>query len=762
MKRSKLSKNILIMKKAMASHMTVIILAVLLMFVAFALFSSWIYTAAGSVDPEKLIEIGPESGTATEQTPDTSLPSGNGDASSGSSQAQRIFTTAPNANDFSEIACLIGDKIYSDFSALGITGTRTSTIATFKYVVPFESAATVYFLDGKSFTYATPTSSSDTDEATLSSAHPGCHLCRINNVGITHLDENCINLQLRDRTVGSDNFCSVTIAPSNAEQRVKFGDSNCPSASPGGASWPDNNCDNGIDRIYWFMSSGGDVSWPVWKASYTDKKYNSKTLTNGRDYVYGVFWVSDGDRYDVVFSMIPSPGCYTASNFQDLYSVMSDKGFIKFDALGGKFWQARSVADFNVAVPSGTTVPIGTIADTLGSTSVLLCGAASAGNPCFSDSMIKTDSDLINDDDISFEEDEVKDKLAEEPITVYLGVANVGLSGALPGGKTYRVTVNKWLAVQRYDCWAGRCKTNVIGYDRSVTIQEVSNQITWTLTVSGSNAGQLCVVQSGQADQCASIGNNKDVTLTNGQTVTIKLIPDNQAKFACFYSPGGDSCSQTAGTYTIDNVGVSSTGTMTAKFFDTTQTTTTPTGQKVTWTFEALPNYNGQICVNDECTDTSMQKQLDVGVPIKLEAKQSGAYYYNNFQFYLAGSQVSVFSVPPSNFYYPKSWTVNIVPPSVDGYTVYATFTSISYDKDQVEAEYEMCTEMKRDCSRHPGVVTITKFDANQDSHYITGTEDWAGSACDGNGGDNLARYCACYLSKFTDTECRQQCGCTS
>jgi hypothetical protein len=72
---------------------------------------------------------------------------------------------------------------------------------------------------------------------------------------------------------------------------------------------------------------------------------------------------------------------------------------------------------------------------------------------------------------------------------------------------------------------------------------------------------------------------------------------------------------------------------------------------------------------------------------------------------------------------------------------------------------------INRGCYVSSGAIPVINFDANMNGNNIVGgTENYAPSdalVCDGNGGDNLARLCACYYGVSTERQCRESiCHC--
>jgi hypothetical protein len=486
MKRSKLSKNILIMKKAMASHMTVIILGVLIMSVIFLLGSKWLTKTVEAVNPEKLTEIGDDSATESEDSTDQS--SGEDISDLGSSSASeeeipRVFTTDTSSNDLSEVACSIGNDIYTDFSSKGLTGGRSEV---FSNTIPLQSA-TGYLVGSGSFAYSKGADASISDTVFDTAGYPDCHICKVGTTGISDLDEYCINLQLQDRKVGQyDSFCSGSVT-TPLGTRVKFGNKDAYNWN----SWGSNPCSNDEDRIWWYATN---KEWSEdWKTSDNSiEPGNDLRLADGRNYIYGVYWIpgDGGNRYDVVFTRAPQKSSYEASNFNDIKSVLSDyDDLIRYTVVGEKYWEARTVAEFTVKPTSA--VSMGSIMDMIKTAHDGISGLsfgygniifnACTGDDCFTDGIkAATATTKCTNEGFPVRYLVLQFTVASENVYIYTNATNNGVpiisSGRLQGGKTYKVIIKNWADVSR-KCEGLGCytiKECFSEFDRSVVILEVS------------------------------------------------------------------------------------------------------------------------------------------------------------------------------------------------------------------------------------------------------------------------------------------------
>ncbi|NIO45144.1 MAG: hypothetical protein GTN36_06375, partial [Candidatus Aenigmarchaeota archaeon] len=474
---------------------------------------------------------GPESGRPTE--PEW----GQGGTASFSAldfTAERIFTSAPGSYDLSEIACLISVDIYNDFKLNGESGARTSSVCGLKGI-PWNYWSTGYegcLIGQGAFSYSTSTNPANEGDfaAHANTLYHDCHICKedpapvAGGAGINDLDETCINLNLRDRMVGSDYFChgaggwgSGTNAGfldgtgkisefgncvdgddtqfnnnigdwrgySDGYQDI-FGYQDCGNegGATDGTADPD-FCDNNHDMITW---TGNQETWlGDWKVKDTATgTTNSKPLTDGRKYFYGIFWIKADKRYDVVFVLIPNENAFNA-DFREIWEDLLDKDdkFYRVNPLGNEIWQARTVANYRVNLVTDTSI-VQTIMDLISkeaeiSMENIECRPCGDGNPATDDwEDCRPDAWTVERQCEMSPHDE---HFLKMPIKIKTNATNavaLGTCGVkIQGGKTYRVIVNNWWNKHRrcidWTCGYGtgpwhNCFT---GVDRSVIILEL-------------------------------------------------------------------------------------------------------------------------------------------------------------------------------------------------------------------------------------------------------------------------------------------------
>jgi hypothetical protein len=403
--------------------------------------------------------------------------------SAGASELDHIFSNPGEAHDISELACLIGDQIYTDFSKYG-ESSRTSK-ESFKNAVPFDTDVG-YFVDGGSFIYEEKRTDTSKPDTVFDEDYPDCHICKSGSTGITRLDEICINMQLKDRYAGSDKFCGPGNIDAPAGTRVAFGNDNAPNLNTGVSGWgSDIFCGNDEDRIWWYAN--GIPSWSEkWKASYVRRPedgYNSISLASGWHYVYGLFWSPEGKHYDVFFSLIPDGNIRTTANFNDILGILNDKSFIRLDVLGNKYWEARSVAAFKVTLNNDISVGQG-ITDIINAgltQSDATCSPCS-GDGCFDAGISESQNKVCAYAPFNWNIDGVKNNLDKTNVKIFVDARDedgnpVGCSGSLVVGKEYRVVINEWVDMFREQGGIGEgsqwgsCFST---YDRTVIIQEVT------------------------------------------------------------------------------------------------------------------------------------------------------------------------------------------------------------------------------------------------------------------------------------------------
>jgi hypothetical protein len=98
---------------------------------------------------------------------------------------------------------------------------------------------------------------------------------------------------------------------------------------------------------------------------------------------------------------------------------------------------------------------------------------------------------------------------------------------------------------------------------------------------------------------------------------------------------------------------------------------------------------------------------------------------------------------------------------------LYSTYPTAKGSVDLSTAKNSACQFLiNMGCLPSTGTVLVNDFDANMDGNIQTGSENFGSSdtiSCDKNGGDNLARLCACYYGVTTNLQCRMKiCGCSS
>ncbi len=514
--------------KAISSALFKMLLSLTLLFLLLVVGMGWL-GSVGAIDWEEAWEIGPESGRPTE--PEW----GEGGTASFDvldNLAERIFTSAPNAYDLSEIGCLIAEDIYKDFKKYGVEVARP--VVSVKGI-PFTGypeylggedwsiGGTGHFINEKSFLYARgPGSTNAADEAEFANeGYPDCHLCMDGGSAITHLDETCINMNLRDRTVGTSYFCHGPTGPppsvgddgdfiADSGKPAQFGNCIGPNIFGndvgnwydyqdgwiqfGTGAWFDcpnqdanDICDNDREMIKWSPNYHKiDADWPAgdkWKVKDTTETHEDMELSDDWNYMYGVFWIPEYSRYDVVFAMYPETPVvgltYTATDWTDIWEDIFDDNleWHRTNALGYKYWQMRIAADYLVEPNAGDDVNIHqVIVDKIASVS-------------------EVDKDDINclpcdrwadcwQIPVPIEKQCKVDAFREEPIrmrtnaTNSAGVRITSCNEDLIGGRTYRVIITNWWG-KFVECQGTFCP-NIGGwydcytnYDRQVIILEL-------------------------------------------------------------------------------------------------------------------------------------------------------------------------------------------------------------------------------------------------------------------------------------------------
>lgn len=272
--------------------------------------------------------------------------------------------------DVSEIACYIARNIYDDYHILGDGGSRADS-STFYWAkgLPKNSE---YLVGIGRFNYLQgPNSNSDPDETNITSFDSACHLCRdppspplsSGGTAITHLDEVCISLQLRDRKVaGTIDFCNEPFGASDGDGL--FGDNDC-GATFNSAAWqshcgktnnfPNEFCSNtGQDKIRWSACTDDDTT--AWNVTEKDcGGHNSDKLSNNRKYMYGVLWNIEDKKYDVVFAIVPVNSFVAGMSWDYIWEQYKHDNYRR-NILGNEYFSARVVADYNFTPTSPVNI----------------------------------------------------------------------------------------------------------------------------------------------------------------------------------------------------------------------------------------------------------------------------------------------------------------------------------------------------------------------------------------------------------------------
>jgi len=504
--------------KGISQHTMVIILSLVLMLVIMSIGINWVQ-GASEIDFDKAWYIGPETAIPTE--PDLDIGTTNS-YNALSVAVTHIFTTAGNPHDMSEIACFIAEDIFNDFSKKGDTLPRSCSLWGGKGV-PFSinNDASGCLISARSFLYKTDASANPADEAALMTYDLSCRLCRVGNVGIKHLDETCINLQFSSgnismatnpRLVGARKFCDGTFFTDSDPQKLSQFGNNHDGTTPTEnknliAAWDgycdqdandeDDYCDNNMDYIRWQANrnDGSQPSWPAtdfsrvadWRTSavvwYDYNSGDNSVLTDGYEYMYGIFWIAEAKKYDIVFAMIPRQGT-PETNFNKIWEedLDWDKNFWRTNPLGNIYVNLREVHNNTVVLAADTTISTimiglkdhsGVITDKIG------CLACSNDENCINKIYDGQSTQIGDEKCVDVNVDSVlTDAFKREPIEVRIKATKsdgtpVTCNDNLVGGRTYRVIVKNWFGFWEKDNWVssdGGCYAN---FDRSVSIIQV-------------------------------------------------------------------------------------------------------------------------------------------------------------------------------------------------------------------------------------------------------------------------------------------------
>lgn len=533
-------------------------------------------------------------------------------------ETARFFTDEPNHWDLSEIACLISEDIYNDYSKNGNDGLRSDCSSDF-----IEYNKEGCFIKARKFLYGIKSSTFDKDEATFNDGdgekYPFCRLCRTENAagtmeGINNLDETCINYNLKYRTVGDLGFCNSSF-PISSSGTARFG--NCDDGSDDsfgnnigkdGAKWydfsdgpdiwdpfnsvnecgNDNNdfCDNERDMITWRADNSEGESWASEKWRVTDNSDdigfiiggttgNSEILSDERNYMYGLYWVPHKNAYTLLFTMFPdqNPVAYSTKDWGDIWNKALKKDFYRSNQLGQRFFEARQVANFLVT-PEVPLIPYGDLRGSIASAMQIDADTKIKFLPCDSSDCFSMPVE-ISDEDCSYSESnplQYRDVVVRVFHTDTNGNAIKDSSIALPSGKTYRVIVTNWIA--GFDGGGGGGTNCYNSYERTVLIIESA---TYTIKTSENN-GKICIMEEGS--ETTSLDDKEictgitpiSYTISVGKKVSIKLVPDDSKYYANLQSTGGTIHSESPGVYITDEFAVKASGSMTASFTSTKQT----------------------------------------------------------------------------------------------------------------------------------------------------------------------------------------------
>jgi hypothetical protein len=448
---------------------------------------------------EKLWELTPQSGIATEPTPDIGGGYGDGDLL----HDAHIFTSG-STYDLSEIACLIGKAIYSDYIKYGDKGSRSNDALNggFDYINSLPASdANEYLIDAAFFNYSSTTQFKDNE---IMSFDPKCHICRHQPYPvpppallITDLDEACINLQLRDRNVSSNKFCFDPFATQYEEGR--FGNSNCfdscpPNPAGSSPTWCDFCDDNSIkfcpgpggeDKIFWGAEKDTDnAQWNITDKNF--KEYTGDLLTNNRQYMYAVFWNQKNARYDVIFPMVPTTTTLPAgTEWNYIWQVLADKYNYRRNGLGIHYWQVRTMADFIFKPTNNINIYNGLMENIYQNGLSGCCKDSKVFfEPCTTWAQclqgIKGPVEKYDCPAEAGNDGKLLDFFREQPIQLLINATDAttgkkvdinSKNGELLGGKTYRVIIKNWAQWYHKFAYAGQeCYKY---YDRSITILQL-------------------------------------------------------------------------------------------------------------------------------------------------------------------------------------------------------------------------------------------------------------------------------------------------
>ncbi len=348
------------------------------------------------------------------------------------------ISTSGNPHQPSEIACIIADEIYSDFTTNGYARSRLNE----RRCNCWRNLCLLnigYFKIDSSVVYR------DDWNTWMQVHHPDCKIPGPPDPDVqSRLDEIYFNFELDGRTWGGDPFCGGAIFVD--QRKIYFGNDNCGNPGPGN-TWGSGECDlycgNDQDKIYWSATApGGDeyiiddspeVDWP-----------NSETLD--RDdfiYIYGLVWGPDIDdrnidvastdkRYGVMFVKFPVQ--QTGVNDFDFIRNIFENDLKRRNRIGLWYQEVRRVADVIVDLPGDVReVDLRTDVSNWAGTEVIFEQCKYEDDGC-----LYTEPDNIEVCRDSYTK--MWEEFKIQPITF---LANVTENGWIYAGR-YRVVIENW------------------------------------------------------------------------------------------------------------------------------------------------------------------------------------------------------------------------------------------------------------------------------------------------------------------------------
>ena len=542
----------------------------------------WTAQAKPAESFEELWKIGEGTGISTEPSPDLPLPP-NPFGSFEDIEVERTISDVDGPHRLSEVSCAIANDIWEDFKRNGKSALRVNSEGETIVCASGRPSNKDQCLVGVgTFNYQKGTTSPPSSwEVDLSDEYPGCHVCPIED-----LDEVCINYNLKDRTRDSEKLCEGALTTPQGDAR--FGNCDCGDNRNSGVSgWNDqcdgwkcvgacwcdgpifdgtwchcgndyinDFCDNNEDMITWVADTDGTEKWKV--KDNRDDSYNSRVMSEGHQYIYGVFWVPDKERYYVLFYRVPQTGDGGTSfdfisNLLGDFSMTQTTGFYRMNAIGNQYKEARTIADVEVTLANPISVQqLKTqIASATGlniEDKKIPCIDNCDGESCIPDTPITLTQRKCGVAGVGAG----VWHFFLEPVTIYTDATSC--TGEFLAGKTYRVIIQNWWG--KYESDDGSNSVDCFeSYQKSVSIIETGGDsegeeetVIWTLEVQGVNPGTLCI----GSDCAANIGiPSNPIELTEGQFVTVVADPDDPSLISCLvdgYS-GTEICSRSIGFY---------------------------------------------------------------------------------------------------------------------------------------------------------------------------------------------------------------------